>query len=126
MRGRARTGGGLLVKTTHWIWILHVVTVAVAIVAFAGGYVAGSFRGGGAPHRMHYQNEERDIAPVLASDPAFSGVTVWEAMDGYANFDGGVETEADYGRLWRALQKEIGSRRTKELMGQVRVRETGR
>jgi hypothetical protein len=109
-----------------WL-VLKSIAVGLALMLAAGaGFVCGSIRGNVQAYHYHFRHQEDAIREVLNSDPAFSRIEVWEAMDGFANLHGDVETEADKERLRAALLKAFGERRGAELAGAVHVRKPKR
>ncbi len=68
-------------------------------------------------HRSQYELERDDIAPILAKDPAFKGVTIGEYSAGGIVLLGHVPTEADLTRLRSAVSKALGDRIASRVIG---------
>jgi hypothetical protein len=79
-----------------------------------GGLVAES----AASHRRFL--EERDLmAPELAADPAWNGVTIRERSDGGIWLSGQVATAADRDRLHMTVARVLGESRAKACLAGI-------
>ncbi len=95
-------------------------SICLAFIAFVagcvGGWALGEIGGQGALHHAQYVQERDDVAPILAKDPAFKGVTIFEYSGGGSMLIGEVPTDADKTRLRSAVSKAIGERRAAQMV----------
>ena len=102
------------------------VVVALACLAGAGLFIGAGFGFGmlyaGGQIRMQQSHDEREvIEPILASDPAFSGLKCLERSIGGIEVIGTVSTQADHDRLRERIVRAVGEKRADEMVRPVMV-----
>ncbi|MFZ5830145.1 MAG: hypothetical protein ACOY3P_08655, partial [Planctomycetota bacterium] len=85
------------------------------------GVMLGQLRGAAGAYHRRFLEEQRAIAPLLASDPAFAGVELREHSAGGVYLIGEVPTAADLGRLRAGLVQAVGEERTQAAIAGVSV-----
>jgi hypothetical protein len=93
--------------------VLKTIAVGVGLlVAYGVGFLCGGLSGEIRTQRRGWAEQRDAVAPILASDPAFSGVRVTTYDDGgWILLEGEVPTEGDKWRLMEAVSQAIGRRR---------------
>src|SRR5688572_30458721 len=99
-------------RSGDWV-VLKTIAVGLALVfVFGAGFCCGGLSGEIRAQRRDWDQQRDAVAPVLASDPAFSGVRVCTYDDGgWILLEGAVPTDHDKFRLMEAVTQAIGRRR---------------
>jgi|SRR6476620_10881425 hypothetical protein len=106
-----------------WL-VLKTVAVGVALlVAYGAGFLCGGVSGEIRAQRRQWAEQRDAIAPILAGDPAFSGVRVVSYDDGgWILLEGEVPTGHDKVRLMQAVTQAIGRRHAENAVDGVQVK----
>ena len=91
--------------------VLILGTVIICCLCFGCGLTIGLFSGMVQYHQQRYVEEREVVAPVLASDPAFSRVELEQRSTGGILLFGAVPTLNDKDRLRDMLVHAVGERR---------------
>jgi hypothetical protein len=103
--------------------VLLVTGSALALgLCLSTGLVLGLLGGEQSVYHRRFLEEQEAIAPLLASDPAFSKVELHEYSAGGVYLMGEVSTAEDLSRLRVGVIRAVGERRAREVMAAVGVR----
>lgn len=100
--------------------------IGTLIVVVPLGLCAGILeliRAEGRAAHEQYLREKTEIAPVLASDPAFKDLEEREYSGGGAYITGRVDHQEDIENLWRRLATRLGEQRADELVRGIHTHE---
>jgi hypothetical protein len=85
------------------------------------GLVTGLLFGEAGAYQRRYEEERKQVEPVLESDPAFAGVELLGQSGGTLVLGGRVKSEADRDRLRAALVRVLGEKRADEATWAIQV-----
>jgi hypothetical protein len=101
-----------MVLVTGSLFPLGFFLVAGALI----GMIIGTLLGQGSLYYRRYLEEQEILSPILASDPAFSGVEINERSDGGVYLTGDLPTPPDLARLRERIIRAVGETRSKDVM----------
>jgi hypothetical protein len=110
------------VQTTQWGSLVVCSLVSLVGGSLCSGVLCGLLAEQGAYHRR-YLEECEALAPLLADDPAFTSIEIWELSSGGAHLFGEVATQADLLRLRKAVIHAVGESRSYIAMTGVWVKQ---
>jgi hypothetical protein len=93
----------------------------LVIVCSVAALLLGAVGGERGAYHRRYLEEREVLAPVLASNPAFSGVELNERSRGGVDLVGEVGSPDDMERLRDAVTRAVGEARAKEMLLGMRV-----
>lgn len=100
-----------------WRQAKIIVCGVFAIVCCLGtSTLIGVFIGVQNAYNRHYLEEREVIEPILASDPAFSNLTIEPLSSGGCSVNGTVSTKADHARLREKIIQGLGEERVVKLL----------
>ena len=110
-------------RNGDWL-VLKTIAIGVALLAvYAVGFCCGGLSSAQRTRSQQLEEQRDAVAPVLASDPAFSGVRVRPYDDGgWILLEGEVPTDQDKFRLMQAISEAIGRRKAENAVPGVKVK----
>ncbi|QDV38491.1 hypothetical protein [Tautonia plasticadhaerens] len=95
-------------------------------VSFGIGWAVGGLQGETNAYHRRFLDDRALLKPILAADPAFSGVEIEELSIGAASLSGEVDSAEDLDRLRAEVIRVFGESRVEEIMDGVSVDEDER
>jgi hypothetical protein len=89
---------------------------------FGLGFAMGLGIGEQRKYTEQYHRERELVAPILASDPAFTEIAISQRSNGGIWLSGVVPTPQDISRLRESLIRAVGALRTEQLLSGIRLR----
>ena len=96
--------------------VLILGAVIICCLCFGCGLTIGLFSGMVQYYKQRYLEEKELVAPILASDPAFSRVELEPRPGGGILLFGAVPTSDDKDRLRDKTTRAVGERRAREIV----------
>jgi hypothetical protein len=100
------------------------VAVGVALFSsccFVSGFLAGGLSRERAMQRQQYLDEQRAVAPLLKTDPAYARVAAVELSRGGISLQGSVPADEDLRRLHGEVINLFGRKRADDMVRPIEI-----